>query len=155
MAILQVQLLKKEARIPTRSTLQSAGCDVYTIAPVTLIKGERIKIPLGIALSPPAGTYLRLASRSGLALQGVDVVAGVIDADYRGEVNVVLVNTKEEPITFEAGTRIAQLICEKILYPGIVKVEQLESTQRGSGNFGSTGLVDTATVKNGSEQEKH
>lgn len=151
-AVLQVQLLKNEAKLPARSSPMSAGLDVYSIAPVILKPGERTKVPLGIALSPPTGTYIRIAPRSGLTLQGVDVLAGVIDADYCGEVIVVLVNNKEDVIRFESGSRIAQIICEKIIYPEIVAVDHVQATLRGAGNFGSTGLIDSS---HGFEQQEN
>merc|ERR1719319_237928 len=90
----------------------------------------------------PHGTYARLAPRSGLAWKhGIDVFAGVIDADYRGEVKVILYNTQDEAFTVKTGDRIAQLILEQIATPEVAVVEDLEASVRGSGGFGSTGVV--------------
>lgn len=88
----------------------------------------------------PAGCYGRVAPRSGLAAKhGIDVGAGVIDEDYRGNIGVVLFNHGKEAFEIKRGDRIAQLICERIVYPVLEEVEKLTETVRGAGGFGSTG----------------
>ena len=101
----------------------------------------RALIHTEIAIAVPEGYYGRIAPRSGLALQcGIDVGGGVIDADYRGEVGVILFNHSDEDYHVKQGDRIAQLILEKIICPAIEQVDQLDETQRQTGGFGSTGI---------------
>lgn len=93
-----------------------------------------------IQIELPTGCYGRVAPRSGLAAKNfIDVGAGVIDEDYRGNVGVVLFNHADVPFEVKKGDRIAQLICEQIFYPQIVEVQELGETARGAGGFGSTG----------------
>ena len=95
----------------------------------------------GLSISFPAGLYARIAPRSGLALKKfIDVGVGVVDADYRGEVGVVLFNHGDQDFEVKMGDRIAQLILEKISTPEVEEVSRLDSTVRGSGGFGSTGM---------------
>lgn len=95
---------------------------------------------LDISIAVPAGTYGRVAPRSGLASKhGIDTGAGVIDADYRGPVKVLLFNFGEKEFEINEGDRVAQLIVERIYTPEVVVVEELEETVRGAGGFGSTG----------------
>lgn len=97
-------------------------------------------IRTGLAVAIPEGYYGRVAPRSGLATQkGIDVLAGVIDADYRGEIGCLLYNTGRETIDLPAQTKVCQLIIEKIITPTAVWVDRLSDTTRGSGGFGSTG----------------
>lgn len=97
-------------------------------------------INLQISISVPAGTYGRIAPRSGLASKhSIDTGAGVIDADYRGVVHVLLFNLSETDFQIEEGDRVAQLILERIVTPAVMEVDSLEGTVRGSGGFGSTG----------------
>ena len=105
-----------------------------------------VKTDLSIACPP--GTYARIAPRSGLAVKkGIDCGAGVVDADYRGNVGVVLFNFGTEDFVVEVGDRIAQLILEKINMAPVVEVEELTETERGAGGFGSTGVKDAEGVK--------
>lgn len=93
-----------------------------------------------IQIELPSGCYGRVAPRSGLAAKNfIDVGAGVIDEDYRGNVGVILFNHSTVPFEVKKGDRIAQLICEQIFYPSIEEVETLSITERGAGGFGSTG----------------
>ena len=94
----------------------------------------------GLVVSLPPGTYARIAPRSGLAIRNfIDVWAGVVDSDYRGEIKVILFNHSAEDFAVQAGDRIAQLILEKIETPQVKKVAALDDTDRGAGGFGSTG----------------
>lgn len=137
--------IKKEsskAIIPYKSTSGSAGFDLYSIENKTLKKGCRCLIDTGLKIKIPQDYYGRIAPRSGLAVKhGIDVLAGVIDSDYRGLVKIVLINHGEKDFEIKAGDRIAQLIIEKHAwnFKNMVEVEELEDTTRGSGGFGSTG----------------
>ena len=93
-----------------------------------------------IQIKVPHGTYGRIAPRSGLSLKNhIDIGAGVVDEDYRGNVGVVMFNHAETEFVVKKGDRIAQLVCEKIAYPEIEVMESLDNTERGEGGFGSTG----------------
>jgi len=99
-----------------------------------------VKTDLSIAI--PRGTYARVAPRSGLAWKKfIDVGAGVVDYDYRGNVGVILFNHGDEDFEVKKGDRVAQLILEQILTPDVVECEDLDATERGAGGFGSTGVA--------------
>jgi len=133
-------ILGENASMPTLGSGQSAGFDLYSAEKITLeAKGKAI-IPTNLKIQVPKGTYGRIAPRSGLAWKKfIDVGAGVIDADYRGNVGVVLFNHSNEDVVFEIGDRVAQLILEKYETAVVVCVDELDDTYRGSGGFGSTG----------------
>lgn len=137
---LSFEKLDPKAVLPTRGSQSAAGLDLYSIEAITLNPNERRVIRTGLAVAIPEGYYGRVAPRSGLAIQkGVDVLAGVIDADYRGEIGCLLHNVGEERIDLPAQSKICQLIIEKIITPAAVWVNHLSETGRGSGGFGSTG----------------
>ena len=139
--ILKVQKLTNNAALPKRSTAGAAGYDLCASQDCTILAGGKGLVPTGLSISLPAGLYARIAPRSGLALKKfIDVGAGVVDADYRGEVGVVLFNHGDHDFEVKMGDRIAQLILEKISTPEVDEVSGLESTVRGSGGFGSTGM---------------
>jgi len=97
-------------------------------------------VPTDLSIAVPEGTYGRVAPRSGLAVKHfLDVGAGVVDADYRGPLGVVLFNFGKEDYQVREGDRIAQLVLERIVTPDVLEVESLDDTQRGEGGFGSTG----------------
>jgi dUTP pyrophosphatase len=101
---------------------------------------DRTVVPTGIAVAVPGGTYGRVAPRSGLAAKsGIDVGAGVVDADYRGELKVVLFNHSDEPLYVKPGDRIAQLVLERIACASVHEVDDLDATDRSADGFGSTG----------------
>jgi len=132
--------LDERAVLPTRGSSSSAGLDLYSIEPISLGSGQRGIARTGLSVAIPEGYYGRVAPRSGLARkQGLDVLAGVIDADYRGEIGCLLINTGAETIELPAQSKICQLIIEKIITPGAVWADDLSETARGSGGFGSTG----------------
>jgi dUTP pyrophosphatase len=137
---LSFEKLDPKAVLPTRGSLSAAGLDLSSIEAIRLQPGERRLIRTGLAVAIPEGYYGRLAPRSGLASKkGIDVMAGVIDADYRGEIGCLLYNAGDEQIDLPAQTKICQLIIEKIITPAAVWVDGLSQTSRGSGGFGSTG----------------
>ena len=137
---LRVKQLHPAAQLPARGSVFAAGADLHCVEAFTLQSGERRAVPTGLALEIPAGFYGRVAPRSGWALKhGIDTLAGIIDADYRGEVLVLLVNLGDQPFTAAAGERIAQLIIERAAPCGFAWTDELNSTERGAGGFGSTG----------------
>ncbi|CAI6332137.1 unnamed protein product [Periconia digitata] len=137
---LQVQLLSDAAKAPTKGSAFAAGHDLYSARDVVIPARGRARVDTDISIAVPAGTYGRVAPRSGLAAKhGIDTMAGVIDADYRGQVGVILANLSEQDFEVKIGDRIAQLIVEKIVMPDVVVVEKLEESVRGAGGFGSTG----------------
>jgi len=132
--------LHPEARLPSRGSAGAAGLDLCAVERVTIGPGGRASVRTGLAVAIPAGFYGRVAPRSGLAVRhGIDVLAGVIDSDYRGEILCALVNPGREPFEIEPGARIAQLVVEAIATPDPAWAEDLEETDRGAGGFGSTG----------------
>jgi len=135
--------LHPAARLPTRGSREAAGLDLYSIAEVTFAAGARAAVRTGLATAIPRGFYGRVAPRSGLAVKhGLDVLAGVIDSDYRGEIVCALINHGQEAFTLAAGERMAQLIIEAIITPVPVWVDSLDETARGAGGFGSTDRRD-------------
>jgi len=140
MNILKFKRLDERATLPTRGSSASAGLDIYSIEEITIGAGRRVLARTGLAVAVPVGFYGRVAPRSGLAVKnGLDVLAGVIDSDYRGEVCCALLNTGDEPITLPQGSRLCQLIIEQIITPTPAWSDELEETARGAGGFGSTG----------------
>ena len=140
MAALQVQLLCNGATAPERKSAGAAGYDLSACEAVVIPPASRALVNTGVAVAVPDGTYGRVAPRSGLATRGVAVGAGVIDADYRGPVKVLLFNhSSTDSLTIEVGDRIAQLVIEVIRTPAVEIVSQLPSAERGEAGFGSTG----------------
>jgi len=132
--------------LPAYHSELAAGLDLLAAvaahAPVTLAPGARALIPTGIAIALPPGCEGQIRPRSGLALRhGVTVLnaPGTIDADYRGEIQVILVNLGDEQFTVERGTRIAQLIVAATMQTVVCDVAKLDDTPRGAAGFGSTG----------------
>ena len=140
MTSVYIKKLDKLARTPTRANESDAGYDLFSIEKAYLPAGERKVVRTGISVAIPPGFYGRVAPRSGLAVKrGIDVLAGVIDSGYRGEIGVVLQNLSDYDFEFLQGERIAQLILEQCNTIGWVEVEKLEDSVRSDGGFGSTG----------------
>ena len=139
--IMQIKRISPDARIPSRGSAKSAGYDLHAIEDVVIAGNSRALIKTGLQIAVPPGYYGRVAPRSGLALKHfIDVGAGVIDEDYRGELGVVLFNFSSDAFSITKGDRIAQLVIEQIGHPDIVEVDNFDTeTQRGDGGFGSTG----------------
>jgi len=132
--------------LPHYETLASAGMDLraHTNEPITLQPLERGLIKTGLFIELPVGVEAQVRPRSGLALKkGITVLnaPGTIDADYRGEIGVILINLSNEPFTINAGDRIAQLVIAKHERAEWKEVESLTETERGAGGFGSTGTA--------------
>lgn len=155
---IDIKLLHPDAVIPTRANDSDAGYDLYAIEPTVIFPFERKLIKTGVSMAIPEGFYGRIAPRSGLALKkGIDVMAGVIDATYRGEIGAILINldlteylsalinksllvASDPPGTFRInkGDKIAQIIIEKCHAISFNLVDDLSQTARGEGGFGSS-----------------
>lgn len=131
-------------QLPEYQTEYSSGMDVRAAVqePFTLLKGKVAAIPTGLYMEIPEGYEIQVRPRSGLALKhGIAVLnsPGTIDADYRGEVKIILMNLGEEDFIIERGDRIAQLVVQKVMQADILVVEEITETARASGGFGHTG----------------
>uniref|UniRef100_T1JX02 Deoxyuridine 5'-triphosphate nucleotidohydrolase n=1 Tax=Tetranychus urticae TaxID=32264 RepID=T1JX02_TETUR len=132
---------------PERATARSIGFDLSSYEDLILPPQKIAVVKTGITVKPPDGTYVRLASRSGLASKGIVVQGGVIDPDYTGEIKVILQNFSENNLIIKKGMRIAQMIIEKAEIPHLVELAKLPSTpleehvdNRGERGFGSSGI---------------
>jgi dUTP pyrophosphatase len=130
--------------LPAYETAQSAGMDLAAAidTPLSLAPGERAMVPTGLAIALPAGFEAQVRPRSGLAAKnGVTVLntPGTVDADYRGEVKVILINLGRETFEIERGMRIAQMVIAPVTQARFAEVDSLTETARGAGGFGSTG----------------
>jgi dUTP pyrophosphatase len=141
MEVLEVALLEPHAVAPARQTPGAVGYDLRACEDAVVPpSGGRALVSTGVAVKVPPGTYGRVAPRSGLAVSsGAHVGAGVIDADYRGPVKVLLFNFGDAPLQVRAGDRVAQLILEAAVTPPVAVVPRLDDTARGAAGFGSTG----------------
>jgi dUTP pyrophosphatase len=140
---LRVRRLDARARLPTRAYPGDAGLDLYALEDGVLEPGERASIRTGIAVEIPEGEAGLVLARSGLAARhGIALVnaPGLIDAGYRGEIRVLLLNTdRSRSFEIAPGDRIAQLVLVRVQTPAVVEVEELEVSERGAGGFGSSG----------------
>jgi dUTP pyrophosphatase len=139
---LLIQRLTETATLPTRAHPHDAGMDLYAdlTDPVYLMPGERTLIPTGIALSLWSWTVGQIWPRSGLAVHsGIAVLAGVIDASYRGEIKVALINHGNDRVTIRARDRIAQLLVVPFRCDDLVEVDALPTSERNQQGFGSSG----------------
>ena len=139
--------------LPAYQSADAAGLDLVAAVPhdaaLILKPGARALVPTGLALALPSGTEAQVRPRSGLALKhGVTVLnsPGTIDADYRGEVSVILINHGTEPFTIQRGERIAQLVVATAAQARLVETKALNPTKRGAGGFGSTGSTKSTTA---------
>jgi dUTP pyrophosphatase len=144
METLSVKLMTLGARAPERASQGAAGYDLFASEAAEVPPGGgRALVSTGLAMRPPADTYVRIAPRSGLAVKhGIAVGAGVVDEDYRGIVKVLLFNHGTEAFCVSQGDRIAQAVVERIATPPVLVLgpaEDLDHTERGAGGFGSTG----------------
>lgn len=133
-----------DLELPRYQTALSAGLDLRAdiAQPLVIKRAERALVPTGLSVEIPAGFEAQVRARSGLAIKhGIALVnaPGTIDADYRGEIGVILINHGEEDFTIQRGDRIAQLVISPVAHPEILEVTELSSTDRGVGGFGSTG----------------
>ena len=131
--------------LPTYESPGAAGMDIAAAitADIVIAPGARHAVPSGLAIAVPAGHEVQIRPRSGLALRhGVTVAnaPGTIDSDYRGEIKVILINLGEAPVTISRGMRIAQMVVAPVIQASLALVDTLDSTERGDGGFGSTGI---------------
>ncbi|HMG28862.1 MAG TPA: dUTP diphosphatase [Jiangellaceae bacterium] len=145
--------LDPDVPLPTYAHPGDAGADLVTTADVTLEPGERLLVGTGIAVALPEGYAAFVHPRSGLAQRhGVAIVnaPGTVDAGYRGEIKVVLVNhDRSEPVTFRRGDRIAQLVVQRVERARFREVERLPGSARGADGYGSTGLSSAGSGSDG------
>ena len=135
---IQIQRLDEKARIPTKGSKLAAGHDLYSIKDILIPANSRVLVKVGLEVAVPEGTYGRIEPRSGLATTGIRVDAGVIDADYRGEVKVRLINQGKLHYEVKIGEHIAQLVMERIDDQDWMEVDGLDETERAGKGFGST-----------------
>ena len=138
---LHIKLIHSNAKLPKRAHPCDAGLDIYAVESCTLYSGVHAVLPTGLQMAIPPGFVGIIKPRSSLAVNySVDVLAGVIDSEYRGEVKVTLLNHSERPMEIKKGDRIAQLLIVPVSLSEPVEVDDLDCTSRGAGGFGSTGL---------------
>ena len=141
---IKIVKLKDTALLPEYQTEGAAGADIHACIdePVVLQPMERRMIPTGLAMAIPEGFEVQVRARSGMSIKhGITMVNGVgtIDADYRGEVGVLLINLSQDAFTIEPGMRIAQMVVAKYEVAEWDSVDTLDTTERGAGGYGSTG----------------
>lgn len=143
-ATIQLKRLDPDLPMPRRAHRGDAGADLYAAESVTIAPGERVLVGTGIAIALPLGMVGLIHPRSGLAArQGLSIVntPGTVDADYRGELKVCLINLDpREPIEINRGDRIAQLVVQRVELVDFEEVAELDQTVRGAGGYGSTGI---------------
>lgn len=143
---IEVKIINRSGHeLPAYGTLMSAGMDVRACldAPVTLAPFERALIPTGLKIQLPQGYECQLRPRSGLALRhGITLVnsPGTVDADYRGEIGVILINLSQEPFVINNGERICQMVIARYSRVDWIPTDSLDDTERGAGGFGHTGI---------------
>lgn len=138
---IQVKKLHPEAKIPNFAHPGDAGMDLYSVADIVLKPGERASVPTGIAMALPNGYVGLMWDKSGPSHKfGIKTLGGVVDAGYRGEYLVGLVNLSQEDFEIKVGQKIAQLLIQKVEHPEVEEVTELDETSRGDGRFGSTGV---------------
>ena len=139
---IKFQKLHPDAQIPSYAHIGDAGADVYTVTEVIVAPQKRAAIPTGLAVDIPIGYEIQVRPKSGLALKhGITVLnsPGTVDAGYRGEIQVIVINLGDEAYTFTKGQKIAQLVLKPVIQASYVEGE-LGTSDRGVGGFGSTGL---------------
>jgi len=137
--IIQVKRIHESAKLPQYSHKGDAGLDLFSSIDCVLEGGAVKPVPTGIQIAIPEGFAGLIWDKSGLSLQGVHRLAGVIDSGYRGEVKVVMVNLAREPFSIKKGMKIAQMLIQPISEVEVQEVKTLKETDRGEDGFGSTG----------------
>jgi len=137
---LEVKKLDPEAKLPARAHVDDAGLDLYANEVCVLSPGERRTVKTGVVLAIPTGYVGLIWDKSSIPHKwGVKTMGGVIDASYRGEIGVIMINLSKEPYIIEKGAKISQLLIQKVELPEVCEVTELDDTIRGEGGFGSTG----------------
>ena len=138
---LKIKKLNPTAILPTRAHHDDAGLDLYSVEEIKIAPGERVAIATGLAFAVPSGYVGLVWDKSGVALNlGLTCLAGVLDAQYRGELKIVVLNVGSEIVEIKSGQKVAQLLIQKIELPEVVEVDDLTVTDRADGGFGSTGI---------------
>jgi dUTP pyrophosphatase len=137
---LKIKRIHPAAKLPCYGHPGDAGMDLYAAVDHILAPGAVFAVPTGLKMAIPAGYVGLVWDKSGISLKGVHRLAGVVDAGYRGEVQVVMINLGGEAFAINAGMKIAQMLIQPIISMQIVESESLDDTSRGEGGFGSTGL---------------
>lgn len=136
---LKIKKIRKDAKLPHYGHRGDAGLDIFSTIDCVLRKREVKAIPTGIKVAIPEGYVGLIWDKSGVSLEGVHRLAGVVDSGYRGEVKIVMANLSDEPFSIEKGMKIAQLLIQPVVEVEVIEVEDLEATPRGENGFGSTG----------------
>lgn len=138
--VLKFKKLHKDAKVPQYAHDVAAGMDLYSIEDKKLKSGEHHVFDIGIAAEIPQGYFISFRDKSGLAAkQGIQILGGVVDENYRGVWGVIVLNSGKKAYSIEKGDKIAQAILQPVAYPRVVEVKKLSETDRGEGRFGSTG----------------
>lgn len=138
--VVKVKILSEHGIMPTQTNHNDAGWDLYSTVDATIYAQQRKTVSTGIAIEMPDGLAGLIWPRSGLSVKsGIDVLAGVVDAGYRGEIMVCLLNTGDKPVRINRGDRIAQIIFQEVPLVTMNVQETLGSSQRGDNGFGSSG----------------
>jgi dUTP pyrophosphatase len=137
---LKVKRIHPEAKLPLYGHPGDAGLDLFSVVDRLLAPGEVFAVPTGIQVAIPAGFVGLIWDKSGISLKGVHRLAGVVDAGYRGEVQVVMINLGSAAFEVKKGMKIAQMLIQPVAAVEVVESDSLDDTSRGEGGFGSTGL---------------
>ena len=137
---LKIKKLSPNAILPNYAHKEDAGMDFFASETTIIKKGERVQVKTGIAMAIPEGFVGLVWDKSGLSHKhGLKTLGGVIDAGYRGEIMIGMINLGDEDYILEAGHKVAQMLIQKVESPEIIETEELDNTSRGIGAFGSTG----------------
>ena len=137
---LKVKRIHPDAKLPVYGHPGDAGLDLFSVADRELAPGEVFAVPTGVQIAVPPGHVGLVWDKSGISLKGVHRLAGVIDAGYRGEIQVVMINLGGTPFAIRKGMKIAQMLVQPVTSVTVIESDALDDTSRGEGGFGSTGL---------------
>jgi dUTP pyrophosphatase len=136
---LKIKRLNTDAKLPRYGHSGDAGLDLFSCADMVLPPGEALAVPTGIQAAIPAGHVGLIWDKSGLSLSGIHRLAGVVDAGYRGEIKVVMINLGRGDFAVSKGMKVAQMLIQPVVEIAVVEADSLDDTERGAGGFGSTG----------------
>jgi dUTP pyrophosphatase len=137
---LKVKRISPAAKLPSYGHPGDAGLDLFAAGDHLLKPGDVFAVPTGIKVAIPKGFVGLIWDKSGISLKSVHRLAGVVDAGYRGEIQVVMINLGRGPFEIKAGMKVAQMLIQPVSFVAVVEAEELDDTARGEGGFGSTGL---------------
>jgi dUTP pyrophosphatase len=136
---LKVRRINKDAKLPRYGHPRDAGLDLFSVVEAVLKPGEAFAVPTGIQTAIPSGFVGLIWDKSGISLSGVHRLAGVVDAGYRGEIKVVMINLSGSDFVVSKGMKIAQMLIQPVVGVTVNETDDLDDTERGEGGFGSTG----------------